>query len=167
MLKIIKKGRIYLSKYIRKRIIEAIPILISISIISFLLIKLAPGDPIRAFINPKMKPSDIARIRHNLGLDKPIYIQYILWLKNVLKGDLGYSLINSRPISTQIIERLPATLLLMGSSLLISLVLGIIFGVISAVNKNKLIDNILSIISYIGISIPSFVRYDTNIHFFC
>lgn len=73
-----------------------------------------------------MKPSDIARIRHNLGLDKPIYIQYILWLKNVLKGDLGYSLINSRPISTQIIERLPATLLLMGSSLLISLVLGII-----------------------------------------
>ncbi|WP_434305163.1 ABC transporter permease [Clostridium botulinum] len=145
-----------MSKYIRKRIIEAIPILIFISIISFLLIKLSPGDPIRAFINPKMKPSDIARIRHNLGLDKPIYIQYILWLKNVLKGDLGYSLINSRPISTQIIERLPATLLLMGSSLLISLVLGIIFGVISAVNKNKLIDNILSIISYIGISIPSF-----------
>lgn len=77
-------------------------------------------------------------------------------VKNVLKGDLGYSLINSRPISTQIIERLPATLLLMGSSLLISLVLGIIFGVISAVNKNKLIDNIISVISYIGISIPSF-----------
>ncbi len=112
-----------------------------------------------------MKPSDIARIRHNLGLDKPIYIQYILWLKNVLKGDLGYSLINSRPISTQIIERLPATLLLIGSSLLISLVLGIILGVISAVNKNKLIDNILSVISYIVYLYLVLVCYDTNIHF--
>lgn len=113
IIKIFKKGLIHLSKYIRKRIIEAIPILIFISIISFVLIKLAPGDPIKAFTNPQMKPSDVARIRHNLGLDKPIYIQYFLWLKNVLKGDLGYSLINSRPISTQIIERLPATLLLM------------------------------------------------------
>ncbi len=74
-----------MSKYIRKRIVEAIPILIFISIISFLLIKLAPGDPIRAFINPQMKPSDIARIRHNLGLDKPTYIQYILWLKKCIK----------------------------------------------------------------------------------
>ncbi|EJO5347811.1 ABC transporter permease [Clostridium botulinum] len=143
-------------KYIQKRIVEAIPILIFISIVSFFLIKLAPGDPIKTFINPQMAPSDIARIRHNLGLDKPIYIQYILWLKNVLKGNLGYSLINYRPISTQIIERLPATLLLMGSSLLISLILGIILGVISAINKNKLIDNIISVISYIGISIPSF-----------
>ncbi|WP_251859858.1 ABC transporter permease [Clostridium sp. Marseille-Q2269] len=143
-------------KYIIKRVLHAIPILIFISIVSFLLIKLAPGDPIRTFINPKMKASDIARIRHNLGLDRPIHIQYILWLKNVLKGDLGYSLINSRPIATQITERLPATLLLMGSSLLISLVLGIIFGVISAVNKNNFIDNLISVISYIGISIPSF-----------
>lgn len=143
-------------KYIIKRVLHAIPILIFISIVSFLLIKLAPGDPIRTFINPKMKASDIARIRHNLGLDRSIHIQYILWLKNVLKGDLGYSLINSRPIATQIIERLPATLLLMGSSLLISLVLGIIFGVISAVNKNNFIDNLISVISYIGISIPSF-----------
>ncbi|WPC42990.1 ABC transporter permease [Clostridium sp. JS66] len=143
-------------KLIIKRVLQAIPMLIFISIVSFLLIKLAPGDPIQSFITPKMSANDIERIRHNLGLDKPIYIQYFLWLLNVLKGNLGYSIISYKPVLGEIVQRLPATLGLMASSLIISVILGIILGLISAFYKNKFIDNVITTLSYIGISIPSF-----------
>ena len=143
-------------KLIVKRILQAIPLLIVISIISFLLIKLAPGDPLQAFITPKMSTADIERIRQNLGLDKPIYLQYFYWIKNIFKGDFGYSLTNYRPVLDLILERIPATLGLMGASLLVSLVLGIPLGLLSATYKNKFIDNIITFFSYIGISIPSF-----------
>ncbi|QUH20067.1 ABC transporter permease [Alkaliphilus sp. B6464] len=139
-----------------KRLIQAIPMLIVISIVSFSLIKLAPGDPVQSFITPAMSDNDILRIRQNLGLDRPVYIQYIQWLKNVITGNLGYSLINHRPVLNQILERIPATLGLMGSSLLLSILVGIPLGLISAANKNKWIDNISAIFSYVGISIPSF-----------
>lgn len=143
-------------RLITKRLLQAIPMLIVISIVSFSLIKLAPGDPVQSFITPAMSDNDILRIRQNLGLDKPVYIQYIQWLKNVLTGNLGYSLINHRPVLNQIVERIPATLGLMGSSLLLSILVGIPLGIISASNKNKWIDNISTIFSYVGISIPSF-----------
>jgi len=145
-----------LARYIFKRTLQAIPMLIFISILSFLLIKMAPGDPVRSYVTPNMSAEDVERVRVNLGLDKPVPMQYVAWLKNVLKGDFGYSLINYRPVSHQIKERIPATLLLMGTSLITAIIFGIIFGLIAAYNKNKWIDNIISIISYIGISIPSF-----------
>src|SRR5690554_6253864 len=99
--------------------------LIAVSIVSFLLIKLAPGDPVQAYITPEMEPADIERIRQNMGLNDPIHIQYIRWVKNMLKGDLGYSLVNHRPVVTQITERLPATIGLMFTSLIFSMVIGI------------------------------------------
>lgn len=145
-----------MARYIFKRTLQAIPMLIFISILSFLLIKMAPGDPVRSYVTPNMSAEDVERVRINLGLDKPVPMQYVAWLKNVLKGDFGYSLINYRPVSHQIKERIPATLLLMGTSLITAIIFGIIFGLIAAYNKNKWIDNIISIISYIGISIPSF-----------
>ncbi len=145
-----------MARYIFKRTLQAIPMLIFISILSFLLIKMAPGDPVRSYVTPNMSAEDVERVRVNLGLDKPVPMQYVAWLKNVLKGDFGYSLINYRPVSHQIKERIPATLLLMGTSLITAIIFGIIFGLIAAYNKNKWIDNIISIISYIGISIPSF-----------
>ncbi|WP_029451940.1 ABC transporter permease [Clostridium algidicarnis] len=145
-----------MARYIFKRTLQAIPMLIFISILSFLLIKMAPGDPVRSYVTPNMSAEDVERVRENLGLDKPVPMQYVAWLKNVLKGDFGYSLINYRPVSHQIKERIPATLLLMGTSLITAIIFGIIFGLIAAYNKNKWIDNIISIISYIGISIPSF-----------
>jgi len=143
-------------KIILKRIIQAIPILIVISIISFFLVNLAPGDPVQAFVTPKMSENDILRIRKNLGLDKPILVQYFYWLKNILKGNFGYSYINYRPVLKQIMERIPATLGLMGISMLVSVILSIPLGIISAVHKNKFIDRFISNTSYIGISIPSF-----------
>ncbi|MGF7060720.1 ABC transporter permease [Brassicibacter mesophilus] len=145
-----------MSKIIIKRIIQAIPILIFISIISFFLVNLAPGDPVQAFVTPKMSENDVLRIRKNLGLDKPILVQYFYWLKNILKGNFGYSYINYRPVLKQIMERIPATLGLMGISMLISVILSIPLGVISAVYKNRFIDRLISNTSYVGISIPSF-----------
>ncbi len=139
-----------------KRVLQTIPMLIAISIVSFLLIKLAPGDPVQAYITPEMGPADIERIRQNMGLNDPIHIQYIRWVKNVLKGDLGYSLVNHRPVVTQITERLPATIGLMFTSLIFSMVIGIVVGLLSAANQNRTFDKIVTIISYIGISIPSF-----------
>jgi len=143
-------------RLIIKRIIQSIPMLIAISIVSFLLIKLAPGDPVQAYITPEMGPVDIENIREKMGLNDPIYIQYIRWITNVLKGDLGYSLVNHRPVAEQIVERLPATIGLMLSSLLFSTAIGIIIGLISAANQNKILDQVVTIASYIGISIPSF-----------
>ena len=143
-------------RMIIKRMIQAIPMLIAISIVSFLLIKLAPGDPVQSYITPEMGPVDIEAIRESMGLNKPIYIQYARWLEAAIKGDLGYSLVNHRPVAGQIIERLPATLGLMVSSLTISMILGILLGLISAANHNRLFDKVATIVSYIGISIPSF-----------
>ncbi|WP_027632947.1 ABC transporter permease [Clostridium hydrogeniformans] len=145
-----------MGKYIFKRIVQTIPMLIIISIISFAIIKMAPGDPVRSYVTPDMKAEDIERVRENLGLNKPVHIQYLSWLKKTVKGDFGYSLINYRPVAKEISERVPATLLLMGASLFLALILGITFGLISAFYHNKIIDKVISIITYIGISIPSF-----------
>lgn len=145
-----------MGKIILKRMLQAIPMLIFISIISFFLVKFAPGDPVQAYVTPKMSHQQVERVRHNLGLDKPIIIQYFIWSGNMLKGNLGYSLSNYRPVTTEISERLPATLGLMGTSLMLSLVLGITFGLLSARYKNKVFDKIITILSYVGISIPGF-----------
>ncbi|MBD8499180.1 ABC transporter permease subunit [Paenibacillus arenosi] len=143
-------------KYILRRILQAIPLLIVISIVSFALIKLAPGDPVRSFVTPDMSPEDVERIRQNMGLDQPIYVQYWQWLVNMLSGDWGYSLVNHRPVLTLIMERLPATIGLMGSALFLSLLISVPLSMYAAARKNKAADKVLSLISYIGISIPSF-----------
>lgn len=108
-----------------------------ISLVAFLLVKLAPGDPVAAYITPRMAPEDIERIRQSLGLDKPLVTQYVLWLKNVLQGDLGYSLIYHRPVLEMISERIPATLGLMGASLLLAIVLAIPLGLLAGAFKHR------------------------------
>ena len=139
-----------------RRLLQAIPMLFFISVVSFALIKLAPGDPVQTFVTPNMSPDDVQRMRHSLGLDRPAYIQYLIWLQNLGVGNFGYSLINHRPVLTLVLERLPATVGLMGASLLLSLLLSVPLGLMAAANKNKWVDKVLNFISYIGISIPSF-----------
>ncbi|WP_339785477.1 ABC transporter permease [Paenibacillus sp. FSL R7-0313] len=155
-----------MNNYIIRRIAQAIPLLFVISIVSFTLIKLAPGDPVLSFVTPNMGAEDVERIRQNLGLDQPMYVQYVVWLKNVLTGDLGYSLVNHRPVAQMIIERLPATFGLMGASLLLSLLISIPLSMIAGSRQNSLFDRGLSLISYIGISIPSFWFGMMLIYFF-
>lgn len=145
-----------MQKYIFRRILQAIPLLWFISIASFALIKLAPGDPVLSFVTPNMNAEDIERIRHDLGLTEPIIVQYWNWLKNVFSGDLGYSLMSHRPVTELILERLPATIGLMGSAMLLSLIISVPLSMYAASRKNRLSDRGLSLLSYIGISIPSF-----------
>jgi peptide/nickel transport system permease protein len=139
-----------------RRLLQTIPLLIFVSIVCFALIKLAPGDPVLSFVTPNMHAEDIERIRHNLGLDKPAYIQYLLWIKECLQGNLGYSLVNHQPVLDQIVDRIPATEGLMGSAIILAVLLAIPFGLIAGANRNRWPDKLVNAISYIGISVPLF-----------
>lgn len=141
---------------ITKRILQAIPMIVVISIISFILIRLAPGDPVTAYMGPESSIKDVELIRENLGLNDSYLVQYIKWAKSILKGDFGYSFSNHRPVLKQILERIPATLLLMLTSMIFSVFLSVIIGVLSAINKGRIFDKVFILFSYIGISIPSF-----------
>ncbi len=142
--------------FIFKRLIQMIPILIGITLISYILMLLSPGDPTTMLMDPKVKPEDVMRIKANLGLDKPILIQYLYWLKEILRGNLGYSFVNGQKVLGLIIERLPQTLLLMSPSLILTLIITIPLGVIQAVKKGTFFDNLMTIFTFLGMSIPSF-----------
>ncbi|CAG5092904.1 Oligopeptide transport system permease protein AppB [Thermobacillus xylanilyticus] len=141
---------------IAKRLIQTIPLLFFVSIVCFALIKAAPGDPVLSFVTPNMHAEDIERVRANLGLDKPAYVQYGLWLKELLKGNLGYSLVNHQPVAALILERLPATAGLMGCAILLAVILAIPLGLIAGAFHNKWVDKLITFLSYIGISVPLF-----------
>lgn len=145
-----------MKKFIIKRLIQMLPVVFLVSVFSFMIIHFAPGDPINMYVREDMTEQEIQEIRENLGLDGSVPEQYVKWLKNVCQGNLGFSVINKRPVATQIIEKLPATLLLMGSSFLLSLTASIPLGLWAGMNKNKRVDKIIGGFSYVGVSIPSF-----------
>lgn len=143
-------------KYVLRRLLQFIPLLIGISLISFFVMHLAPGDPTALFIDPNVRPEELARVRANWGLDKPIYAQYFIWLKNALFLDFGRSYTTGQPVISEIAERLPFTLLLMIPSFIITLLITIPVGVISAVRKNSWFDNTFTVLSFAGMAIPTF-----------
>lgn len=148
-----------MQKLIIQRLLFAIPTLFIVSILSFAIMKAAPGDPVRMFVSTEMakgSTEDIERIRHNLGLDRPVTVQYWSWLKNTLKGNLGYSLVNKRDVAEVIMEKLPASLSLMGISFVISITIGIVVGMISAVKQYSFFDYAITILAFIGNSFPTF-----------
>ena len=139
-----------------RRLLQFIPLLIGISLVSFFVIHLAPGDPTNLFIDPSVKPEELLRLRANYGLDQPVMVQYFYWLKNVVCGDFGTSFFTGRPVLAEIGERLPATLLLMVSSLFLTLLITIPIGVYSAIKKGKFFDQFFTVFSFAGMAIPSF-----------
>lgn len=139
-----------------KRILQAIPMLLFISFISFLLMNLAPGDPAQGYINSKMSKEQADLIRASLGLDQPMLARYFLWLKNTLTGDLGFSLITRQPVISEISSRILATLGLMGMSLVLSVIISIPLGLYTALHRNKFFDRVINVLNYVAISIPSF-----------
>lgn len=145
-----------MKRYIIKRLLQVIPVIILASILSFAMIYLAPGDPAEFYRTPNMTDEDMEIVRENMGLNQPISVQYVKWVKQILKGDWGYSIHNKRKVTTQIIEKLPATLGIMGASIIFSLVVAIPLGLIAGSKKNTLVDKIISVLNYIGISIPEF-----------
>src|SRR3989338_2303218 len=143
-------------KYVLKRLLQLMPLLIGVSLLSFFVMHLAPGDPTALFTDPNIDPVELARIRANWGLDKPIFIQYFYWLGNALRGNFGTSYTTGLPVAKEIFERLPNTLLLMSSSFILTLLITIPLGVISAVKKGSWFDNFVTIFSFAGMAIPTF-----------
>jgi len=147
-----------LRTYIIRRIIMIIPLFFAMSALVFVLIHLAPGDPILTMFGTSAPYNkDIIEVmRQKYGLDKPLYEQYLIWLNMLLHGDLGYSYLNSRPISVMIGERIIPTLELTGSALVITVIVSTILGVTAAVKRNSIIDHIVTSFAVTGRGIPSF-----------
>jgi peptide/nickel transport system permease protein len=117
----------------------------------------APGGPLAPYLqNPHITPADIERLRHNFGLDQPLPVRYLRWLGMVVRGDLGYSTSNSETVAAAIVERLPATFLLAGTAFVLSLVVGVTFGIIAAVKPYSWIDYLVTTFAFFGQSMPVF-----------
>jgi len=144
------------SRYILQRLFGLVGVLFGVSIVLFLALHLAPGDPAQLLLGPLVRPDDLARLREELGLDRPLPIQYVTWLGHVLQGDLGRSIASHRPVLIEIVERFQATALLAGASLLISAVVGITVGVLAAINRGGWIDRASMVLALISMSTPSF-----------
>lgn len=145
-----------MKKYILKRLLELIPVLILVSIFSFFIIQASPGDPIDNYVRPGMTEEQIEDIKEEYELDGSMAQQYFRWMSHIMRGDLGTSIHQNRRVVDIIAERLPATLMLMGTALAFSLMIAIPLGLWAGLRKNKRSDNIISLISYLGISIPPF-----------
>jgi len=148
-----------MSKYILKRLVLMVPVLLGIMIISFGVMKIAPGDPTSLVtdLNPNMNEEAINRIRAHYGLDKPWYVQYFKWLRNMLMLDFGKSFApDNRPVIDKILERIPITILLNVISLLIILSVAIPIGVMSAVKQNSLFDKGTTVFVFLGFAVPTF-----------
>ncbi len=146
-----------MGRYILRRLLQAIPLLILISIFMFLLIHALPGGPDAVIFNPHLDAAGRAALRARFGLDQPLPIQYVKWLGNTLTGNFGFSFATSQPVSDILSQRFPATLELFVSALLIALVLAIFLGVMSAVRQNSAVDYVLTTLSYFGIAMPAFL----------
>ena len=145
-----------MKSYVLKRLILTIPVLLGISIIGFIIMALIPGDPALAILGSYATPENVAQLRTEFGLDKPLVQQYFIWLTNLLQGELGRSYSLNRPVLDEVLERLGPTLLLAGTSLLLCTVLGLIAGIVSAVKQYGWQDKVLTLLVLIGISTPSF-----------
>ena len=143
--------------FVSRRLLHALPLLICVIVFNFFLIHLAPGDPIQALVGEFPAPeSYIVEMRKAFGLDQSIYIQLLLYIKNVLAGDLGFSFYYRQPVLTVILDRVPATLQLMVPALLFSATVGILLGVLSARKPYSLADNTISVFSLFGYCVPAF-----------
>lgn len=146
-------------RFLVRRLIQMIPLLLFISLLSFLIAELSPGDPVMMYIRPDKKPptaEQLEEIRHKLGYDRPVYLRYFSWLRNIAVGNWGYSLRTHALVTNEIGARLPNTLLLGGASLLLTILISIPIGLLSAVKRYTLIDYFATFGAFLGISIPIF-----------
>jgi peptide/nickel transport system permease protein len=148
--------------YVVRRLLWVMPILLGVSVVAFILLKNVPGDPVSQLVaggrdgGPPLSQADRARLAEQYGLNNPVYVQYWDWLRQVLQGNLGYSYERNLPVTDLILERLPNTLKLAGVSLVFTLLLALPLGIVSAVKRNTPTDYGLTMLSFVGISIPSF-----------
>jgi peptide/nickel transport system permease protein len=145
-----------LGRYIFKRLISAIPVLLGITIIVFLIMALIPGDPATAILGSYATPENVEKLNRDLGLDKPLVQQYVIWLGNMLMGDFGTSFSLNRPVLDEVLERFNATLILAGTAFVLCALFGVMAGVVSAARQYTWADKGITFVVLLGISIPSF-----------
>ncbi len=145
-----------MGRYIIRRVLQAIPLLFFVSIVIFTLIHLIPGGADAVFLNPKLTGAARAAIRHNLGLDQPLPVQYFVWLKGVVTGDFGHSFADGQTVISDVGARIGPTIELFGAALCLAFILAIPLGVISAVRQYSIVDYLITFFSYFGISMPVF-----------
>jgi peptide/nickel transport system permease protein len=146
-----------LLKFITKRILQAVPILVGISLLAFILLQMTPGGPTAAYRGiANITGEDIARVEAELGYNRPLVMQYFTWLGSFVQGDWGISFSSRQPVFGLIMERLPATLLLMASGITVSLIIAVPLGLIAAIKRDTWIDHTLTFSSFVGLSIPVF-----------
>jgi ABC-type dipeptide/oligopeptide/nickel transport system permease component len=143
--------------YIVKRLLVAIPTLIAVLTVVFFFVRIAPGDPALVILGDSASQEALAALRHQLGLDQPLFTQYLAFLAAMLQGDLGNSLVTNQPIWTEVKNVLPYTIDLTVSALVIGVVFGLPLGVISARRRNSGVDYAARLVSLVGLSFPAFV----------
>lgn len=145
-----------MGRYLVQRLLSLIGVLFGVSIVVFLALHLAPGDPAQLLLGPLARPDDLARLRQDLGLDESLPVQYLKWIGHALQGDFGRSIASHRPVLTEILERFQATALLAGASLAIAILVGLAVGVLSAVRRGRWFDRLAMVVALVSMSMPSF-----------
>src|SRR5690606_17320117 len=150
-------GESVMGQYVVRRVLQIVPLVLGITIITFALANLVPGSPISDLeFNPQVRPEDRERIAKALGLDQPLHVRYIQWLSHVARGDLGLSLLTYQPVMKTIMEKLPNTLLLTVTALILSLLIAIPIGVYGAVRRNSAFDQVTTVGAVAGFAMPTF-----------
>ena len=155
-----------MGKYILQRILVAIPVIFGVTIVAFFIMTLAPGDAVDMLISPGLSPEDIELKKKSLGLDQPVFVQYVRWLQEMMQGNLGYSFTNRQPVTERIFDRFGPTFTLAMTATLISYIIAIPIGILSAVRQYSVLDYSATIFSFLGVSIPSFFFGLLMIYFF-
>jgi peptide/nickel transport system permease protein len=140
-----------------RRLAQAVPLLLLISVLVFALLHAAPGGPLAIYLeNPNVRPEDIERLKRSLGLDRPLPVQYLAWLKGFVVGDWGFSFADGRPVVQRMGERIPATLELIAASLVLAFIAAVPAGVLAAARRRSVLDRGITTLSLAGISLPTF-----------
>src|SRR5258708_959331 len=143
-------------RYIASRLLLFVPLLLGLSIVVFFYLHLVPGDPVSAMYGNQSTPQVIVQVTHDLGLDRPLIVQYASWLNGLLHGDLGISFRSRLPLTPVFLERIPATLELAGGALFVGLLIGLPTGAIAGLRKNTWVDYLSTMIALAGLSMPVF-----------
>lgn len=149
-----------MTRFIVRRLLESVVILFGISILLFVLVRLMPGDPAEILVNPfgfvGDREAELERVREQLGLNEPVYVQYFAWMGQLLQGNLGFSFSDGRPVTEILFQRMGATLRLVSFSFVIALTVGVTLGILAALRRNSAVDYTVSALSLVMISVPPF-----------
>jgi ABC-type dipeptide/oligopeptide/nickel transport system permease component len=144
-------------RYVFVRLVELVPILLGVSVLIFMLTRLGPADPARMILGLDAPEAEVIQLRHSLGLDQPLLVQYVHWLGDTLQGNLGKSYKYGTPVAAELAQRFPASLILAIASVTVTIAVGIPLGIVSAIRRAQWIDYAILLLSLVGVSAPVFL----------